>query len=134
MAERKPPGTSWQSHIEQQIARAQAEGAFDNLPGVGRPIPDLGKPHDHDWWLRQMLKREGLSVTPAALTLRKQVEDVLARLSRMELESEVRHTVRALNGSIRKANATTTSGPGSDVSEIDEELFVERWRAERQTG
>lgn len=35
MTEQKPPGTSWESWIEQQIRRAQEEGAFDHPPGAG---------------------------------------------------------------------------------------------------
>jgi hypothetical protein len=133
MPERKPPGASWQSHIEQQIARAEAEGAFDRLPGAGRPIQGLDKPHDPDWWLRQLLQREGLSVTPVALALRKDVEDCLARVAHMEFESEVRITLRDLNARIRRSNATTTTGPGSDVTEVDTERFIAVWRASRQS-
>lgn len=42
MTERKPPGTSWETWIEAQIRVAREQGAFDNLPGAGKPLPDLG--------------------------------------------------------------------------------------------
>lgn len=35
---RRKPGESWQSFVERQIEDAQARGAFDNLPGHGKPL------------------------------------------------------------------------------------------------
>jgi hypothetical protein len=37
MTERKPPGVSWESGIDEQIRGAREEGAFDNPPGSGKP-------------------------------------------------------------------------------------------------
>ena len=39
MTERKPPGTSWETWIDAQIRVAMEQGAFDNLPGAGKPLP-----------------------------------------------------------------------------------------------
>ena len=39
MTERKPPGEAWESCAERNIRAARDEGAFDALPGFGRPIP-----------------------------------------------------------------------------------------------
>ena len=36
---RRRPGESWQGFVERQIQEAQAQGAFDNLPGHGKPLP-----------------------------------------------------------------------------------------------
>src|SRR5262249_62272694 len=49
MTERKPPGTSWETWIEAQIRVAMEQGAFDNLPGAGKPLPNLDQ--DPDWWV-----------------------------------------------------------------------------------
>jgi len=46
MSEQKPPGTSWESWIEQQIREAQEAGAFDQLPGAGKPLPNLTGEYD----------------------------------------------------------------------------------------
>ena len=37
MTKRKPPETSWETWIDRQIRVATEEGAFDNLPGAGKP-------------------------------------------------------------------------------------------------
>lgn len=36
---RRKPGESWQDLVERQIREAQEQGAFDNLPGHGKPLP-----------------------------------------------------------------------------------------------
>jgi len=36
---RRKPGETWQGFVERQIQEAQAQGAFDNLPGHGKPLP-----------------------------------------------------------------------------------------------
>ena len=46
MTQRKPLGTSWETWIERQIRVAQEEGAFNNLPGAGKPLPHLDQDFD----------------------------------------------------------------------------------------
>jgi hypothetical protein len=58
MTERKPPGIGFQTWVERQIREAMERGEFDNLPGAGKPIADLDKPHDELWWIKQKLRRE----------------------------------------------------------------------------
>jgi len=43
MTEQKLPGMSWESWIEQQIREAQEAGAFDQLPGAGKPLLDAAE-------------------------------------------------------------------------------------------
>jgi hypothetical protein len=44
MTEREPPGMRCEDWIERQIREAQERGAFDDLPGAGKPIPGLDRP------------------------------------------------------------------------------------------
>ena len=44
MTERKPPEITFASWIDQQINEAAERGAFDNLPGAGKPLPVGEKP------------------------------------------------------------------------------------------
>jgi hypothetical protein len=46
MTERKPAGTSWETWIDAQIPVATQAGVFDNLPGAGKPLPNLDQPYD----------------------------------------------------------------------------------------
>ena len=58
MTERKPPGRSWESWLDEQIRQAREDGAFDNLDGAGKPLPDLDQGYDPDWWVKKLVCRE----------------------------------------------------------------------------
>src|SRR5262245_22253312 len=62
MTERKPAGVSWESWVERQIREAMERGEFDDLPGVGQPLPNIDQPYDPMWWLKEKLRRENVSV------------------------------------------------------------------------
>ena len=95
MPEKKPPAERWESFVERQIREAVERGEFDGLAGMGKPIPDLHKPLDEAWWIKEKLRREQFSHTPPTLTLRKEVEDALEAIDRARSEAEVaRHRGR----------------------------------------
>jgi hypothetical protein len=45
---------------ENRINQAIEEGKFDDLPGLGQPIPDIDEPYDPMWWAKQWIRREKL--------------------------------------------------------------------------
>lgn len=49
------PAIKYVDPVERSIRDAIARGEFDNLPGAGRPIPDLDRQYDPDWWARRQL-------------------------------------------------------------------------------
>src|ERR1700693_4530434 len=61
MTERKPPDLSFTSWIDRQINEAAERGAFDNLPGAGKPLPRRNEADATQAWLRDYLRREGVS-------------------------------------------------------------------------
>ena len=83
MTQRKPPGTSWESWIDAQIRVAQEQGAFDNLPGAGKPLPDIDREYDPLWWVKQLTQREQISLLPPSLELLRKVEKELATLEKL---------------------------------------------------
>ncbi len=131
MSQKKPAGKSWESFIEQQIREAMEQGAFDNLEGKGRPIPDLGIERDPLWWAKKLVEREKVSLMPPALALRRDVAQALERLPRIRDEAEVRRTLEALNAQIRKLNATIVEGPPTNLAPLDVEAVVSEWRRTR---
>jgi hypothetical protein len=131
MTERKPPGVTWETWIDRQVRRGMEEGAFDDLPGHGKPIEGLDRPRDELWWVRDKLRREGLSYLPPTLALRKDVEDARAAIDAAAKETDVRQIITEINERIRAANRMATSGPPSNLMPLDEEATVERWRATR---
>ena len=128
MTERKPPGMSWETWIEAQIRVAREQGAFDNLPGAGKPLPNLGQEHDPLWWVKQLAQREQISILPPSLELLRKVEKELAAIEKLHDEATVRHRVAALNVEIARLNATVMEGPSTRLSTLDVDKVVARWR------
>ncbi len=131
MAKRKPQGQSWESFIDRQVREATERGEFDNLPGAGKPIPDLRTNQDELWWLRSLMKREGLSMEPEALRVRKRLEETLVKIARQRTEDAVRRLVDGINADIADVNSTATWGPSSNLAPLDGDEVVKRWQARR---
>jgi hypothetical protein len=128
MTERKPPEISFASWIDQQISEAADRGAFDNLPGAGKPLPrgETGG----DAWLRNYLDREGVAaeeLLPTPLKLRKERERLAETVSGLRTEQEVRDVVRDLNRRIMEWRRIPT-GPSIFLSLVGEETMVSQWR------
>jgi hypothetical protein len=134
MTERKPPGTSTESWIEAQIRVALEKGAFDNLPGAGKPLPNLDQEYDPLWWVKQLVQREQLSMLPPSLELLRKVEKELATFETLHDEATVRRRVAALNVEIAKVNRTAVEGPPTRLGTLDVDQIVARWRRTRSAN
>src|SRR6476659_820648 len=127
MTERKPREMTFASWVDQRVSEAEERGAFDNLPGAGKPISRRG---GTDAWLQDYLRREGVSadeLLPTPLRLRKEVERLAASVQDLRSEQEVREVVKGLNRQIAEWRRFPT-GPPVYVRLVDEEAMVARWR------
>ena len=121
------------SWVDQQIRVAMAKGEFDDLPGSGKPITNLGSQHDPDWWLKQLIEREQISgVLPPALQLRKDDAELDRRLDALSAESEVRREVEGFNARVLKARYTPVDGPPLVTQPRDVDATVADWEARRE--
>jgi hypothetical protein len=130
MTERKPPEISFASWIDQQINEAAERGAFDNLPGAGKPLPKRGEADAAQAWLRDYLRREGVSgeeLLPPPLRLRKEVERLTGTVQDLRSEQAVREVVAGLNQRILQWRRIP-EGPPVYLPLVDEEATVARWR------
>ena len=119
-------------YVDLQIKEAMARGDFDNLPGAGKPIKNLGTQHDPDWWVKQLIERENITgVLPAALQLRKDDAVLDAVLDRHTAESEVRRELEEFNARVMKARYTPVDGPPLVTMPRDVESEVDAWRERR---
>jgi hypothetical protein len=134
MTERKPPGTSWETWIEAQIRVAMEKGAFDNLPGAGKPLPNLDQAYDPLWWVKELVRREQISMLPPSLELLRKVEKELATIEKLHDETTVRRRLAALNIEIAKVNATVVDGPPTRLGTLDVDQVVARWRRTRSAN
>jgi Domain of unknown function (DUF1992) len=128
---RKPPGAKWESWIDRQIREAEQRGEFDDLAGAGRPLPDLDKPFDELWWVKNKVRDEGLSYMPPSVSLRKEAQDARSAALRAKSEDEVRRIVEAVNDKIREANRKTIAGPPLMLVPYDVERILREWREQR---
>jgi hypothetical protein len=128
MTDRKPPGVGFGTWVERQIREAVERGEFDNLPGAGKPIADLDKPHDELWWVKDKLRRENLSYLPPTIALRKEAEDALAAAHEAGSEAEARRILADINRKITEGNRKAAEGPPLNLTPFDTERVVRTWR------
>ena len=129
-AQRMQRKNEWVDH---QLRLAMERGEFDNLPGAGKPIKDLGAQHDPDWWIKRLVEREKITgVLPPALQLRKDDAELDARLDRHTAESEVRRVLEEFNARVMKARYTPVDGPPLITMPRDVDAEVGQWRARMQ--
>ena len=110
--------------VEEIIEDAQKRGEFDDLPGAGKPIPDLDEPYDPLWWVKKKIKDEKLSLLPDALEIRLQLDQALNATT----EKTLREALAELNVKIAKLNSRVTSGPPTTLAPVDVEAAVARWK------
>jgi hypothetical protein len=132
MTERKPPEKTWESRVEEQIRRAQADGRFEGLEGKGKPILGIDAPYDPLWWIKKLLEREKLSVLPPALELRARVDRALEDVWRLSRETDVLPRVNAINRDIVRANRTAAEGPPTSLSPLDVDAVIAARRRRRR--
>jgi hypothetical protein len=128
MTERKPAGMSFTSWVDQQINEAAERGAFDNLPGAGKPLPK--HVDDAEAWVHEWVRREGGSteeMLPTPLKLRKQSARLAETVADKRSEQDVRDAVGELNQRIMQWRKLPL-GPPIFVPLVDEEKMVAAWR------
>ena len=132
MMERRPPGVPTGNWVDELIKDAQARGEFDNLPGSGKPLPDIDST-DEDWWIRRKLRDEGLptdALLPPALALRRELAQLDETTRSLHSEDEVRTHVAELNHRVAEWIRFPT-GPVLPVVPADADRVVAAWRSAR---
>ena len=96
--------TGFEKIVEERIRKAQQEGAFDDLPGAGKPLPreDMDIPAD----IRLAYKvLKNADFIPPELELRKEIRSMQELLSGMPETGEKYKTLKKLNLLVMKLNA-----------------------------
>jgi hypothetical protein len=118
--------------VDLQVQRAIERGEFDNLPGAGKPIEDLGTTHDPDWWLKRFIERERITgVLPPALSLRVEDARLDAVLDAEPAEPRVREVLEDFNARVVAARRQLLGGPPVITGTRDVDAEVEAWRRRR---
>ena len=128
-AERARNQVQW---VDQQVRQAMARGEFDDLPGAGKPIKDLGSTHDPDWWVKKLIEREKITgVLPPALQLRKEDAVLEETLDKEWSEKTVRELLVDFNRRVVEARRQLLGGPPVVTRLRDVEDEVAAWRERR---
>ena len=130
MTERKPPEISFTSWIDRQVNEAAERGAFDNLPGAGKPLPKRSEEDAARAWLRDYLRREGVpaeELLPTPLKLRKEIERLAESVQDLRSEQQVRDVAADLNRRILEWRRIPV-GPPLFLPLVDADTLVSRWR------
>jgi hypothetical protein len=122
-----------QTWVDLQVRQAMERGDFDDLPGTGKPISDLGETHDPDWWLKKLVEREKLAILPPSLQLRKEDAELDDRLDRLTRENDVRRELEDFNKRVIAARYRLPEGPPLVTMPRDVDATVRAW-AERRAA
>lgn len=122
-----------QTWVDLQVRQAMERGDFDDLPGAGKPIADLGESHDPNWWIKKLVERENVALLPPSVALRREDAELDETLDRLNTEDEVRRHVTDFNDRVVAARYRLPEGPPLVTMPRDVDVTVEAWR-ERRTA
>jgi hypothetical protein len=134
MTERKPPGMSFETWVDSQIARGIERGDFDDLPGAGKPLPRRSDDDSMVAWVLAKARQENLDVfgmLPPGLALRKEKEDLPRRSAALPSEAAVRALVEDFNDRVRLFWRRPQDPPVVVVGLADAEAVLDEWRVSR---
>lgn len=119
--------------VEMSIQQAMRRGDFDNLPGAGKPLRNLNRTYDPDWWIRQKIESEKLTgLGPPALTLRSENAGLDDRVDSATSEKQVRELLEDFNRRVVHARRQLQGGPPVVTPPRDVDAEVGRWRSRRE--
>lgn len=122
--------------VEQKIRAAQQDGAFDNLPGAGKPLDPVDL-NDPNWWVKSLVKREKIdpgTMMPPTIALRREAEGFPESLAGLRTEAKVRAFLEDFNERVKAEWRRPQVGPSLAViaRPVDVDKVVERWAAVRE--
>lgn len=135
MTERKPPGVSFETWVDNQIARGQARGDFENLAGAGRPLSREALSQNAYDWAVAKARREGVetaAMLPPGLALRRERDELPGRAARLPSEAEVRALAEDYNARVEafwRRPAESRWAPVPGLADVD--ALVDGWRRDR---
>lgn len=120
--------TKW---VDLQVQQSIQRGEFDNLPGAGKPIKNLDRDPDPDWWVKQLVEREQIVVLPRSVQLRKDDAELDGLLDTQTTEEGARRIVEEFNERVIAARYGAPEGPPLITMPRDVDATLDAWRERR---
>lgn len=117
--------------VDLQVQQSIQRGEFDNLPGAGKPIKNLDRDHDPDWWVKQLVEREQIVVLPRSVQLRKDDAELDGLLDTQTTEDGARRIVEEFNERVIAARYGAPEGPPLITMPRDVDATLDAWRERR---
>jgi hypothetical protein len=118
-------------YVEETVRQGIARGEFDNLPGAGKPIKNLGAQHDPDWWVKQLVEREQIVMLPRSVQLRKDDTELDDLIDQEAAEDGARRIVEEFNERVIAARYGAPEGPPLITMPRDVDATLDAWRERR---
>ena len=107
---------------DRRIEEAMAEGKFDRIEGMGKPMDLEAMPAEEDqrmlWWALRLLKQN--DVIPHEVVWRKQVDELKARLASAKTDTERHAIARQINDLVHQVNTLGTNALPGTLTGVDE--------------
>lgn len=121
-----------QSWVDQSIQQAQRRGAFDDLPGAGKPLREVDTRTDPDWWVKSLIEREQLDLSdamPGVMQLRREKAGFPESLLHLPDEAAVRAHLEDFNERVLADRRRPHGGAQSPpvVGRVDVEEMLSVW-------
>src|SRR4051812_40258683 len=134
MTERKPPGMSFETGVDQQTPGARARGPFETPAGGGRPLPRRsGERSSYEWALEWARRENGGAdgMLPPGLALRKERDGLPEGVSRPPSGGAVRGGGGEFNegGGAHRRPPPRRADAVPGMADLD--ALLEHWRATR---
>ena len=126
---------SFETPLDRAIREATERGAFDDLPGAGKPLA-FKRPGDPDWWLKDLVEREGISggeIVDSTVALRLEADGFPESLADLASEDAVRSVLADFNRRVAEDWRRPLTGKGSPIiaRPVDAEAMLQAWREMR---
>lgn len=88
--------------VEEKLRQAMADGSWDDLPGMGKPLPDLDREYEPGWWAKRWVAQQKQAMVVDEL--RRAIRDELPRLRTMRDREAARERADTLNRLVAEVN------------------------------
>lgn len=113
------------SWVEEHLEKAAGEGYFDDLPGSGQPIADIGIEYSPSWWAARWVQRDAALQNSKVLRSRL-ADDVDAALALPQ--PQVRGRLEQILMAISEVNRNLDTAQQLPRFDVDSVIIHREWK------